>query len=122
MRQAVNLDISELHLIDLTNSSTLPVGTSLTEAPKTGHVCNVTKFPSLWRQEGRWPPKSSWIQSFNSRLRDACLAVEELNSLLEAPIVIGNWRRDYGEHRPHSALAMLTPTAFATRQPQSALS
>ena len=62
------------------------------------------------------------LQSFNSKLRDECLAVEEFNSLLEAQIVIADWRRDYTDDRPHSALGMLTPTEFAARQPQPALS
>ena len=49
-------------------------------------------------------------------------AVENFNSLLEAQIIIADWRRDYNEYRPHSAPGMLTPTAFSAPQPQPALS
>ena len=68
------------------------------------------------------PWQNAWIESFNARLRDECLAVEEFTSLLEAQIVIADWRRDYNDYRPHSALGMLTPTEFAARQPQPTLS
>jgi putative transposase len=66
--------------------------------------------------------QNAWIESFNSKLRDECLAVEEFNSLLEAHIVIADWRYDYNDYRPHSALGMLTPTEFAAREPQPTLS
>ena len=39
-----------------------------------------------------------------AKLRDECLAIEEFASLLEAQIVIADWRRDYNDYRPHSAL------------------
>ena len=67
-------------------------------------------------QESPW--QNAWIESFNARLRDEYLAVEEFASLLEALIVIADWRRDYNDYRPHSALGRLTPTEFAARQPQ----
>jgi hypothetical protein len=60
-------------------------------------------------------------QGFGS-FADECLAVEEFNSLLEAQIVIADWRRDYNDYCPRSALGMLTPTEFAARQPQPTLS
>ncbi|MGQ0629093.1 MAG: integrase core domain-containing protein, partial [Phycisphaerales bacterium] len=42
-------------------------------------------------------------------------------SLEEARQPIEEWRRDYNEHRPHSALGNLAPRAFArTGQPNSA--
>jgi transposase InsO family protein len=63
------------------------------------------------------PWQNAWIESFNSKLRDECPAVEEFNSLLEAQIVIADWRHDYNDYRPHSALGMLTPTEFAARHP-----
>ena len=40
------------------------------------------------------PWQNAWIESFNARLRDECLAVEGFTSLLEAQIVIADWRRD----------------------------
>ena len=29
-------------------------------------------------------------------------------------MLIEDWRQDYNHHRPHSALGMMTPSAFAT--------
>lgn len=53
---------------------------------------------------------NDWIESFNSRLRDELLNLWQFDSLLEAQVIIGDWRIDYDEHRPHSAHGDLTPT------------
>lgn len=73
------------------------------------------------------PWQNAWIESFNSRLRDELLNLWQFDSLLEARVLIGDWRTDYNENRPHSAHGGLTPTEFATawttkqiRQPQAA--
>lgn len=66
------------------------------------------------------PWQNAFVESFNSRLRGECLAVEQLDSLLEAQVVISDWRIDYNHHRPHSALGMLPPAAYAAQQPQPA--
>ena len=52
------------------------------------------------------------MESFGSRLRDELLAVELFSCLAEAQVVIEDWRQDYNQRRPHSALAMMTPSAF----------
>jgi hypothetical protein len=41
------------------------------------------------------------------------LAVELFSCLTEAQVLIEDWRQDYNHHRPHSALQMMTPIAFA---------
>jgi hypothetical protein len=41
------------------------------------------------------------------------LAVEQFSCLAEAKVMVEDWRHDYNNHRPHSALAMMTPAAFA---------
>ncbi len=46
-------------------------------------------------------------------MRDELLAIEQFDTLLEAQILIADWRSAYNEYRPHSALGMLTPAAFA---------
>jgi len=46
-------------------------------------------------------------------VRDELLDVEEFSCLAEAKVLIEDWRQDYNRHRPHSALGMLTPAAFA---------
>lgn len=68
------------------------------------------------------PWQNPWVESFNSRLRDECLAVEQFDSLLEAQTVVEDFRLDYNYRRPHSSLGMLTPTEFAALQPQPTLS
>jgi putative transposase len=56
--------------------------------------------------------RNPYIESFGSRLRYELLAVELFSCLAEAQVVIEDWRQDYNQHRPHSALGMMTPSAF----------
>ena len=53
------------------------------------------------------------MESFGGRLRDELLAVEAFNSLLEAQVLVEDWRIEYNTVRPHSALGYLTPTDFS---------
>ena len=59
------------------------------------------------------PWQNAWIESFNSRLRDELLNLWQFDSLLEAQVLIEDWRIDYNKNRPHSAHGDLTPTEFA---------
>ena len=59
------------------------------------------------------PTQNAYIESFNSRFRDECLNDHWFTSLAEVRIRISAWRRDYNEHRPHSALGYQTPAEFA---------
>jgi putative transposase len=59
------------------------------------------------------PWQNAWIESFNGRLRDELLNGELFDNLLEARVVIEDWRIDYNINRPHSGLANLTPNEFA---------
>lgn len=59
------------------------------------------------------PTQNAYIESFNGRFRDECLNDHWSTSLAEARIRITAWRRDYNEHRPHSALNYQTPAEFA---------
>jgi len=61
------------------------------------------------------PWQNAWIESFNGRLRDELLNGELFDNLLEARVVIEDWRIDYNMQRPHSSLANLTPTEYANR-------
>ena len=54
-----------------------------------------------------------YVESFGSRLRDELLAMEAFSSLLEARVLVEDWRIEYNTVRPHSALGYLTPTEFA---------
>jgi putative transposase len=60
------------------------------------------------------PVENGYIESFNGRLRDECLNVEVFLDLADARLKLENWRRDYNQQRPHSALADRTPDEFAS--------
>lgn len=55
------------------------------------------------------PWENPYVESFNGRVRDELLNIEEFGSLLEAQIVVEAWRDEYNTYRPHSALRGLTP-------------
>lgn len=59
------------------------------------------------------PTENGHIESFNGRLRDECLNVNQFMSLDDAREQIERWRVDYNAHRPHSSLGNLTPSEFA---------
>ena len=59
------------------------------------------------------PIQNAYIESFNGRLRDECLNGNWCETLQEAREVIENWRKDYNDCRPHSALGYKTPSEFA---------
>ena len=61
------------------------------------------------------PWENAYSESFNSRLRDEFLNREEFATELEAKVLSAEWRRDYNEARPHSALGDQTPAEFAAR-------
>jgi putative transposase len=75
------------------------------EHAKTGTVCIEPGSP--WQ--------NPFVESFHSRVRDELLDVEEFSCVAEARVVIGDWREDYNWRRPHSALAMNAPAAFAAQ-------
>jgi putative transposase len=64
-------------------------------------------------------PGSPWenghIESFHDKLRDELLNREVFGSLLEAQVVIEQWRCEYNQNRPHSSLGYQTPEEFAAR-------
>jgi transposase InsO family protein len=63
------------------------------------------------------PPGQPWrngsIESFNGRLRDECLSVNQFYSLSHAKGIIGIWKEDYNTTRPHSSLGYLAPAVYA---------
>lgn len=67
------------------------------------------------------PWENPFVESFNGRLRDELLNIEEFGSLTEAKIIIEDWRIEYNTYRPHSSLGGLTPTEYAhTNNPDHA--
>jgi putative transposase len=86
--------------------------------------CRFNSAASLFIDPGS-PWQNAWIESFNGRLRDELLNSWRFDSLLEARVIIEDWRCDYNANRPHSAHGELTPAEFAvqwttTHQPQVA--
>ncbi len=70
------------------------------------------------------PWENPFVESFNGRVRDELLNVEEFVTLLEAQVVVESWRIEYNTYRPHSSLGGLTPTEYTqgwTTQNQPAL-
>jgi putative transposase len=74
--------------------------------------CRFTKAATAFIEPGA-PWQNPFVESFNGRVRDELLDVEQFSCLAEAKVVIGDWREDYNQRRPHSALGMKTPAAFA---------
>ena len=59
------------------------------------------------------PWENGYIESFNGKLRDELLNREVFTTLAEAKILIEQWRREYNEVRPHSALGYRPPAPQA---------
>ncbi len=55
------------------------------------------------------------MESYNGKLRKELLDLELLDSVLEAQVLIDDWREDYNTYRPHMSLGYLTPVEFARR-------
>ena len=65
------------------------------------------------------PPGTPWnngyIESFNNRLRKECLNRNHWNTLIEARVVIGDFKHEHNRRHRHSALGYLTPAEYAAR-------
>jgi len=55
------------------------------------------------------PWENGYIESFNGKLRDELLNGEIFTTLLEAKVLIENWRLEYNHIRPHSSLGYRPP-------------
>jgi len=55
------------------------------------------------------PWENGYIESFNGKLRDELLNREVFTTLTEAKILIEEWRKEYNQVRPHSALNYRAP-------------
>jgi putative transposase len=67
------------------------------------------------------PWENAYIESFHDKLRDECLNRELFGSLIEAQVIIEQWRMEYNGLRPHSSLGYQTPDEFAARVVSSRL-
>jgi transposase InsO family protein len=55
------------------------------------------------------PWENGYVGSFIGKLRDEVLNGEIFDTLLEARVVIEDWRREYNQRRPHSSLGYRPP-------------
>jgi transposase InsO family protein len=59
-------------------------------------------------------PGSPWelgyVESFDGEMRDGLLNREVFYTLAEAKVLIKEWRKEYNQLRPHSALGYRPPT------------
>lgn len=93
--------------------------------PKAITVDHGTEFTSKALDEWAWrrgvqldfirpgkPVENGLIESFNGRLRDECLNVNEFASLEHARATLRSWQDDYNHQRPHGSLGNLTPSEY----------
>jgi putative transposase len=86
--------------------------------------CRVGGTGTVYIEPGS-PWENPYVESFNGRVRDELLNLEEFTSLTVAQVVVEAWRIEYNTYRPHSALGGLTPAEDAatwTSTTQPALS
>jgi len=74
--------------------------------------CTSTQVTTSYIEPGA-PWQNPFAESFNARVRDELLNLEEFCCLAEAQILAEAWRQDYNREHPHSALGMKSPAAFA---------
>ena len=58
------------------------------------------------------PWQNAWIESFNGRVRDEYLNGQIFETVLEARVLLEDWRIDYNCNRPHSAHGWRSPVEF----------
>ena len=61
------------------------------------------------------PADNAFIEAFNGTLRRECLSQHWFTDLDEVQGVLGHWRDDYNNHRPHSALGAAAGPVQARR-------
>ncbi len=74
--------------------------------------CRFSKAGSAYIEPGS-PWQNPYVESFGSRVRDELLSVELFETLIEAQVMVADWREDYNHRRPHSSLGMTAPATFA---------
>lgn len=74
--------------------------------------CEEKQIRLVHIQPGR-PMQNGRVESFNGRLRDECLNANWFATLADARRKIEDWRQEYNEQRPHSALGYRPPREFA---------
>lgn len=86
-------------------------GSEFTAEPVQAWLAQKKVGPALIPPGQPW--KNGFIESFHDKFRDECLQREWFQSLLDAQVVIEDWRLHYNTQRPHSSLGYKTPADFA---------
>jgi putative transposase len=80
--------------------------------------CRLKRTHTIFIEPGS-PWQNGFVESFNARVRDELLNITAFDSLLEAKVLIEDWRIEYNNLRPHSSLGRQTPTPGPTNKPNS---
>jgi transposase InsO family protein len=67
---------------------------------------------TLFIEPGR-PWEKGYVESFNGKMRDELLNREVLTTLLEAKVLVEQWRGEYNQTRPHVSSNYLPPAPEA---------
>jgi transposase InsO family protein len=62
-------------------------------------------------EKGR-PQQNGYVERFNGLMRNELLNTEVFGSMLEARMLIDDWRESYNNKRPHGALRHLPPSEY----------
>jgi hypothetical protein len=74
--------------------------------------CERKKIQLDYIEPGK-PMQNEHVESFNGKFRDECLNTHWFTTLRQTRSIVENWRTDYNEVRPRSALGYATPKEFA---------
>lgn len=119
----VNRGITSAHLLDVLTNLFLTRGVPRHIRSDNGpefiarairDLAERTGLEMLYVEPGS-PWENGFGESFFSRLRDELLNVEEFMNLEEARWFARRRLQEYNEERPHSSLAYMTPSAFASQ-------
>jgi len=93
--------------------------------PKTIQCDQGTEFTSMamdhwayWNKIGLsfsrpgTPGDNAHCEAFNSLVRRECLTLHYFLDIKDASTVLGSWKEDYNNDRPHGSLDQLTPARF----------
>ncbi len=59
------------------------------------------------------PWENGYVESFNGKMRDELLNLEQIDTLREAQVLLEQWRHHYNTRRPHSSLGYKPPAPEA---------
>jgi transposase InsO family protein len=80
--------------------------------PGVGVRLPLTRRASCWTSRGQASRPTTASSNFNGKLRSECLNAHWFLSLDDAQEKMEDWRRDYNEVRPHSAIGNKAPISL----------